>query len=283
MPAPASLQSITLAGIEVIYLPDGVGRSDPLALFPASDPVAWSLHNKWLDPDGLTVTSLGSFLIRHPNGPILVDTGIGPVDFEVKGFGRYRGGGLLDSLASVNLAPDDIQTVFFTHLHVDHVGWALDPDTDGLRFRNARHLVHPKEWAYWQGGDDPNGPSPALQTALKEVLEPIEGGQEIAAKLQVVEAFGHTPGHCMLLFEPGGEDRLYLIGDLLYGPQQVEHDDWNPAFDVDPEGSRATRLALYPELTRYGSQTAAGHFPRSVFGQIRGMGYGRKWLPNPLP
>ncbi|WP_222719737.1 MBL fold metallo-hydrolase [Actinokineospora xionganensis] len=38
----------------------------------------------------------------------------------------FRGGDLISSPAAEGLAPSDVDTVFFTHLHHDHVGWVSD-------------------------------------------------------------------------------------------------------------------------------------------------------------
>src|SRR5262245_29948482 len=64
----------------------------------------------------------GSFLIRSRGQTILVDTGIGPSSM---GFATWigTGGELLEQLRVAGVAPEDVSTIMFTHLHPDHVGW----------------------------------------------------------------------------------------------------------------------------------------------------------------
>src|SRR2546430_11091180 len=107
---------------------------------------------------------------------ILVDLAMGPVDFAIPGLGRVRGGDLLSSLAEEGLTPSDIDTVVFTHLHPDHVGWttggagdptgaAAGPVGAGLTFARARHLVGGQEGAAWVDGGWPRRPGPAKVVA----------------------------------------------------------------------------------------------------------------------
>lgn len=92
-------------------------------MFPASAPDGWAAHAEFLGAEGRFPVSIGSFLVRTADRAILVDLGLGAVDFAVPELATFRGGRLLDSLAAEGLTPDEIDTVFFTHLHHDHVGW----------------------------------------------------------------------------------------------------------------------------------------------------------------
>src|SRR5256714_11549258 len=138
---------------------------DRAVSFPASEPADWARHADCLDAEGRLVMSFGAFLIRTGAHRILVDLGMGPVDLAIPDVGRVRGGDLLSSLTQEGLGPADIDTVVFTHLHPDHVGWtgrAVQPGDDdagpgavGLTFGNARHLAGAAEWHYWHGGNRP--------------------------------------------------------------------------------------------------------------------------------
>jgi glyoxylase-like metal-dependent hydrolase (beta-lactamase superfamily II) len=50
-------------------------------------------------------------------------------------------GHLIEELQSVGVRPEDIDTVFFTHLHPDHVGWNLTQGGGDARatFPQARY------------------------------------------------------------------------------------------------------------------------------------------------
>jgi len=178
-------------------------------VLPASQPDGWATHAAFLDERGWFPVSVGSFLVRAADRAILVDLGLGAVDFSIPDVADFRGGGLLEALEAEGLTPGDIDTVVYTHLHHDHVGWTTDvapapsaPDgraVTGLTFPNARHLVSEAEWAYWSGTSELVGPDPvAVQQPLAAVIGFIAGDEEIAPGVRVLATPGHTPGHSSL-------------------------------------------------------------------------------------
>src|SRR5688572_16275489 len=99
--------------------------------FPPGDASTWAWH-------------VHSFLLRHPDGLALIDTGIGH-------FGRppYDVSSAIDEeLDAVGVSPADVGHVVLTHLHADHAGGACRPD-GSPRFPNARHHVHPDDWSFF--------------------------------------------------------------------------------------------------------------------------------------
>ena len=57
-------------------------------------------------------------------------------------------GKLIDSLDAVNLYPDDITDIIFTHAHPDHI-WGIFDDFDDLTFPNASYYIGQNEWDFW--------------------------------------------------------------------------------------------------------------------------------------
>ncbi|MDI2126977.1 MBL fold metallo-hydrolase [Yinghuangia seranimata] len=282
MVAAAPRATVRIGGARVTFLPDGYGRLNPDVLFPASAPDGWSTHAAYLDDDGRFPVSVGAFLVRTHDRAILVDLGLGDVAFGIPGVADFRGGALLDSLAEEGLTPDDIDTVVYTHLHHDHVGWTTNvapaPDTvanqcvTGLTFASARHLVAEAEWRHWAGTDDPVGPHPdAVQAPLAQHIAFLADGDEVAPGVRVLATPGHTPGHISLVVtDPTGEDddRLVILGDVMHCQVQVTESSWNFAFDVDPAQSVATRELLLKELEDEHTLLAGGHFAGHVFGRV---------------
>jgi glyoxylase-like metal-dependent hydrolase (beta-lactamase superfamily II) len=143
------------------------------------------------------------------------------------GLASFTGGTLLKSLAAEGLSPDDIDTVVFTHLHHDHVGWTSNsapapnagsrPPVTALTFGRARHLVASAEWDYWDGSTEMTGPDPdAVQAPLRAVIDYLPGGEEIVPGLRAVPTPGHTPGHTSLLVTaPSAERRVLILGDVM--------------------------------------------------------------------
>src|ERR1039458_8674902 len=61
------------------------------------------------------------FVIIHPGGAALVDTGVGGPD-ELLSDWRVVNRSAADALASIGMTPADIGLVINTHLHFDHCG-----------------------------------------------------------------------------------------------------------------------------------------------------------------
>src|SRR5450755_2205433 len=68
------------------------------------------------------------FLIRHPKGNFLWDTGLSDtlvghdVPANADGVAIHMGHGLLDQLRQIGIAPADITYLAFSHFHLDHTG-----------------------------------------------------------------------------------------------------------------------------------------------------------------
>ena len=75
-----------------------------------------------------------TILFRWENKLALVDTGIGSVVGEPTGLLEQR-------LSALGIQPDDIEVVFLTHLHIDHVGGLLDRANKKSRFPRARVFI----------------------------------------------------------------------------------------------------------------------------------------------
>jgi len=182
----------------------------PMAFFPASTPEGWKPHSKWLDDQGRLVATIGGFLIQTAGRNVLVDIGFGHKEVEFPGFGPFVGGRFLESLKAAGLEPADIDTVIYTHLHLDHVGWTSQAvgDARALTFPKARYLMRAPEWEFWHGKDDPAGPHPQeVQQPLEDRVESVEDGQAVAPGVNVLATPGHTPGHSSLVISSGHHHR----------------------------------------------------------------------------
>ena len=148
--------------------------------FPPDDTANWAWH-------------VHAFLIRHADGAVLVDTGIGD-------FGRppFDVTGRLDAeLAAIGVAPEEVRHVVLTHLHADHSGAACHPDGTP-RFPNARYHVHPEDWSFFATDRTPDDFTGRFAMAGLEALGALDldpSDHEIVPGLSVHHAPGHTPGH----------------------------------------------------------------------------------------
>ncbi|MBO1420452.1 MBL fold metallo-hydrolase [Streptomyces sp. FH025] len=247
--------------VEVLAVADGVGvevAAEILSRPGVED--AWACHGHHLEADGTLQLPLGGFLVRTAGRTVLVDAGVGPVDD-----GRYRGGGLLDSLAALGTAPEDVTDVVFTHLHFDHIGWA---SLDGAPvFERAVHRVHRADWEHFVTG-------PQRVQAAADTLAPIVGQIElfdgdftVAPGLDAVHTPGHTPGTTVFVASGQGR-RALLLGDVFHSVVQFEEPDWQVIWDVDPAAARAARNRIADQAGATGDLVVAAHLPGMRFGRV---------------
>jgi glyoxylase-like metal-dependent hydrolase (beta-lactamase superfamily II) len=184
-----------------------------------------------------------SFLIRTAGRVVLVDTGVGPA-----GGGDWlpdRQGWLLEELARVGVPPDAVDTVFLTHVHVDHVGW-------NHAFERARFVAH----------RDSIPLSAERGRPLPERTDAVEGEAELAPGVVAFEAPGHLPGHMGVRVG----DEVALLGDVAVHPAQLVRPGLVYTADGDPERCAETRREV---LARYGDRIlGCGHFPGTGFGRL---------------
>jgi glyoxylase-like metal-dependent hydrolase (beta-lactamase superfamily II) len=193
-------------------------------------------------------------LARDGRHHVLVDTGcgtkFGPLDRRY--YDLEPGDPLLESLAALGVAPEDIDTVVFSHLHFDHAGGATRYDRQrqlAPTFPNARHIVGRIEW------NDAIGGSPELQTAysphnllpLKDLvpLVLLDDGAEISPGLTVRVTGGHTRGHMAIVFQSNGQGMLYP-GDLCPTTAHIRR-CWCTAYDVNLVRTRHCKPLLLGE------------------------------------
>lgn len=170
----------------------------------------------------------------------------------------------LETLGSLGVKAEDVDYVFLSHLHQDHVGLAT-VRRDGRwtpTFPRARYVVHPREWAYWTGlaPDDPR-----FHPCISDSILPLRGtgcvsfagGGERIGGVRLHEAPGHTPG--LLLFE-AGQGALWFLGDLLHHPAQAAHPEWPSAdFDFDRGGAAAQRRKYFARFADSQACLLASH------------------------
>jgi glyoxylase-like metal-dependent hydrolase (beta-lactamase superfamily II) len=183
-----------------------------------------------------------------------------------------QGGNLLVDLDNAGVQPEDVDTVFLTHLHGDHLGWSVRPDGEPV-FPEARYVTQAAEWEI---------SVPYLGRAVaglddRGLLGLLDGEEPVGEDLTAIPTPGHSPGHSSLLVSSGGEQAL-VSGDAIVHPAQATEPTWNVHFDMDKEQAARTREMLLAWMEADGITVAAGHIPGSGFGRIgRDGGMGRRY------
>jgi glyoxylase-like metal-dependent hydrolase (beta-lactamase superfamily II) len=281
---PGRARSLRLGDLRVSYLPDGVASLVPTRWLPDTTEQVWAEHPEYLDAAGNLVASIGGLLVERGDRVLLIDAGFGPRSEPAdpaNPYGALTGGALLDSLAAVGRAPEEIEAVAFTHLHPDHVGWAWlpAPGADAPPFRRAEYLVAEPEWSGRALLGDAGTPDEVF-AAMAPKVRTVTDGAEIFPSVRVLLTPGHTPGHTAYLVSGGGR-RLVVLGDALHTPLQVAHPEWSAVVDHDAALAAEHRRRLVAVLTEPETIGFGGHFADVVFGRAHHDGGEVSWLPLP--
>jgi glyoxylase-like metal-dependent hydrolase (beta-lactamase superfamily II) len=252
----------------------------PHVLLPESTSDVWAARPEYVHKSGNLVSNIGGLLVENGDRTLMIDVGIGPHDSRPSEgpVAEMNGGTLLDHLAELGRRPEEIETVAFTHLHLDHIGWAWHPAPGGDRpaFGHAEYLMSEPEWAQHAGLD--------TQAMSKEIAElaphvrTVPDRQEIFPGVEMRIGVGHTPGHAEYVITSGGQ-RLIAFGDAMISPIQVEHPDWSLAFDGDPAPAADYRRRLITALEQPDTIGFGFHFADVVFGRVQRDGDGPVWRP----
>ena len=122
-----------LGNFRCIAIRDGghLGSADFLFCNAPEQGVVQALRRHSLEADQLK-SSWTCLLVDTGEKTLLIDTGIGS--------GRSEGGQLVSQLAQEGYPAENIDLVFLTHGHPDHIGGCTD-DKGKLVFDNARFLA----------------------------------------------------------------------------------------------------------------------------------------------
>ncbi|MBV8932710.1 MAG: MBL fold metallo-hydrolase [Kutzneria sp.] len=279
---PAVIRSLCLGDTKVSYVPDGAVQLGPRALLPDTTDEVWAAHPEYLDDSGNFVASIGGLLVERGDRALLIDAGFGPQTVPAqpdKLPGAIYGGALLDNLAALGRHPSGVEAVAFTHLHVDHLGWAWHPapDSDRPAFTSADYLISEPEWAQ-RRLVEASGTSREIVEALRQRVRTVTDGEKIFPGVHVRLAPGHTTGHATYAIT-GSKRQVIAFGDALHSPIQVGHPEWSAAFDHDPEQSARFRHALLTELAESDTIGFGVHFADVVFGRVHADGSRPAWCP----
>jgi glyoxylase-like metal-dependent hydrolase (beta-lactamase superfamily II) len=280
------MNTLTLGRLTVSAVVERAGPTRPTWLLPDATPEALEKHREWLAPHfldekGRFLQSIHTFVVRAPELTLLVDTCVGN--------DKDRGGrqpfhmmrtGFLDDLAAAGVAPESVDLVLCTHLHVDHVGWntRLENGRWVPTFPRARHLFGRRELEHWSGEKDEDtqrimadSVQPVLDAGLAEL---VDMDHRISSELWLEPTPGHTPGHVSLRLRSGNADAV-ITGDLMHHPVQIAESHWGSHFDTDVEQARKTRRAFCDRYADSAVTVLGTHFHHPTAGRI--VRHGETW------
>ena len=248
----------------------------PQAFLPDWDEGLISKHLQWMVPshyspdDGRLVGSIHSWVIKLPNLTVLVDTCSGNhKDRPDSPFFSMMSSRYMENLAVAGVDPDDIDIVFCTHLHIDHVGWNTRL-LDGRwvpTFKNAKYLASRVEFEHLL---KTKKHFPDNQNMVVDTIQPIidsdqwlliDTPYQVCDELRIEASPGHTLGHCHLTLTSGGGKAVFS-GDIVHHPIQVHFPAWNSGACEEPQLAVPTRVKLLEELSETGTWLMPVHFAK---------------------
>jgi N-acyl homoserine lactone hydrolase len=214
--------------------------------------------------------SVPFFLIAHPKGTLIWDTGAVPdAAWKAAGTPVTQHIVLADSqerdvtltkplkvqLAEVGYSPADIIHLGLSHYHWDHTANANE-------FAGATWLVRQEERDAMFANEPPGATQPSSYAALRNsktlILKNDEHDVFGDGTVVIKAAPGHTPGHQILYLKLAKTGAVVLGGDLYHYPQERTLDRV-PTFEFNQEQTRATRVAIDAFLKKTGAQLWIQH------------------------
>jgi glyoxylase-like metal-dependent hydrolase (beta-lactamase superfamily II) len=227
-------------------------------------------------------TSVNGYLINTGSKLVLVDAGAASL------FGPTLGK-LLANLKAAGYQPEQVDEIYITHMHPDHVGGLAAGDKPAFPNAVVRADQHDADFWLSQANLDkaPDASKDFFKGAMASLgpyvkagkFKPFNGDTELVPGIKAIASRGHTAGHSIYVVESKGE-KLVLWGDLMH-VAAVQFDD--PAvtiqFDTDSKAAALQRKKAYAEAAKQGYLVAGAHLSFPGIGRLRADGKGYRWVP----
>lgn len=227
--------------------------------------------------------NFNAYLINTGDKLVLIDTGAGAL------FGPNLGK-MIDALRASGYKPEQVDEIYITHMHPDHVGGLVK---DGRAvFPNAIVRADEAEGGFWlsqanlaKADKDSKGFFQGAQAALKPYVasgkyKPFEGSVELVPGIRSQPLLGHTPGHTAYVVESEGQ-KMLVWGDVIHvGAVQFPHPEVTIHFDSDSNAAEKSRLQILKDASSRGYLIAGAHLSFPGVGYIQPDGHGAyAWIP----
>lgn len=221
----ACMDSVTTErnGVKLTWLKDNAQEHRmPLSLFGN---VTQTLVDSLGIANGIP-SSMSCFLLETNGKRILFDTGMGAPDSR-----------LPEGLKAAGVSPTDIDYLYLTHFHGDHIGGMMREGTPF--FPRAEVYVARQEYDSWmQMADDKKAQVVKTMEAYKSRLHLFEYNDTLPGGVVAMNAEGHTPGHTV--YQAG---EFLIVGDLVHGAAlQLADPSFCASYDMDKESAIHSRL-----------------------------------------
>jgi glyoxylase-like metal-dependent hydrolase (beta-lactamase superfamily II) len=284
-------QSFTLGSLRCYLLEAGLQRLDGGAMFGVVPKPLWS-RKTVPDERNRIRLAMRCLLIEHPEGLVLIDTGLGDKEdakfldiYGVENTGDPGPTRLEDALRETGHRSEDVRWVINTHLHFDHAGGntlraagaaamaggsPASPAPFRLAFPNATYVVQRNELAFARHTNERTRAS-----YLPPNFEPVaaagrwhllEGDVEILPGIRSRLTPGHVPWHQSIIIESQGETAVYLA-DLVPTAAHLPL-AYIMGYDLEPLRTLESRRSLYQDAAAGGWWFIFEHDPEVAMGRV---------------
>ncbi len=272
-------------------LEGGVQRLDGGAMFGVVPKELW--HRR-IEADGRNriPLALRCLLIEHPDGHVLVDTGIGNKETEkfcdiygIDNEGVHGPTRLDDALNEVGLTARDVRWVVNTHLHFDHAGGnTVAPPRGGpedepcVAFPEATYVVQEGDLAFGLRANERTAgsyfPKNFAPVTDADRWKLVNGDAEILPGVRVILTPGHVPHHQSILVEDGGETACFLA-DLVPTTAHLSL-PWIMGYDLEPLVTLESKRRLLTQAEEESWLLVFEHDPVHALGRVvrKGKSFG---------
>lgn len=273
-----------LGDFEVTALSDGTVKLPMLKLLAGASPEVLSAALKKGYLQEMVETSVNGYLVNTGGKLVLIDTGAAGL------FGPTLGN-LVANLKASGYKPEQVDEIYITHMHPDHVGGLMADST--LAFPNAVLRIDKADTDFWLSEANlkaaPDGSKGFFQGAMASVnpyvkagkLKTFEGGTELVPGIRTLPTAGHTPGHTVYAVESRGE-KLALWGDLMHvASVQFADPKVTIAFDTNSAMALDSREKAFADAAKQGYVIGLSHVAFPGLGHLR-MADDKKgytWVP----
>lgn len=227
-------------------------------------------------------TSVNAYLINTGPKLILIDTGAAGL------FGPTLGN-LLSNLKASGYQPEQVDEIYITHMHGDHIGGLM---ADGkMAFPNAIVRADKRDADYWLSQENMNKAPADAKDSFKGVMtslnpyiqaghfKPFSGNTQLSPGIKSNASYGHTPGHTSYEVESNGQ-KLIVMGDLIHvAAVQFNQPSITIQFDSDPKSAAVQRKRIFTEAAKNGYLVAGAHLSFPGLGHLRTNGNAYTWVP----
>jgi glyoxylase-like metal-dependent hydrolase (beta-lactamase superfamily II) len=227
-------------------------------------------------------TSVNGYLVNTGTKLVLIDTG------AAKLFGPTLGN-LVANLKAAGYQPEQVDEIYITHMHPDHVGGLMEGDK--MAFPNATVRADKHDADFWlsqanldKAPADSKGFFQGAMASLNPYVKAgkfsaFDGATDLVPGVKAIATRGHTAGHSTYVVESKGQ-KLVLWGDLIH-VAAVQFDDPSVTiqFDSDSKMAAGARKRAYDDAVKGQYWVAASHIAFPGIGHVRKNGKAYGWVP----